>query len=100
MALVSVVLKDRMLLACAHEGTAARSQKFKAFEGLAERLPGGSRLYVSRLERALENPTVGVLERFSQALDHDLREFFDPSAAGKAVEPLQKGRKRRALAKR
>ena len=53
------------------------------------------RTYVSRLERALENPTVGVLERLSKALDSDIRDFFDPKpVAHGPVEPLRKGRKK------
>jgi transcriptional regulator with XRE-family HTH domain len=34
------------------------------------------RTYVSRLERGLENPTVAVLERLSQALSTEITEFF------------------------
>jgi transcriptional regulator with XRE-family HTH domain len=34
------------------------------------------RTYVSRLERGLENPTVGVLEQLSDALGSEIVEFF------------------------
>jgi transcriptional regulator with XRE-family HTH domain len=54
------------------------------------------RTYVSRLERALENPTILVLARLSKALNCDPRDFLDPKpVAHGPVAPLQKGRKRR-----
>lgn len=37
---------------------------------------GIDRTYVSRLERGLENPTVGVLDRLAKALNADIVEFF------------------------
>ena len=37
---------------------------------------GIDRTYVSRLERGLENPTVGVLEQLAEALDVRIVEFF------------------------
>jgi transcriptional regulator with XRE-family HTH domain len=52
------------------------------------------RTYVSRLERGIENPTVGVLERLASALNCKLAEFFDEVKAGRGpVAPLRKGRK-------
>lgn len=54
---------------------------------------GVDRTYVSRLERGLENPTVGVLERLSVALGCDLVELFDVrKAAAGPVNPLPGGR--------
>ena len=54
------------------------------------------RAYMSRLERALENPTVAVLARLAAALDADLRELFDPKpVAGGPIAPLRNGRKPR-----
>lgn len=50
------------------------------------------RTYVSRLERGLENPTVAVLERLSQALNCKIGEFFAASGMGK-VTTLRPGRK-------
>ena len=38
--------------------------------------------YVSRLERGLENPTVGILERLGRALDAEIIEFFAAPARG------------------
>ena len=52
------------------------------------------RTYVSRLERGLENPTVGVLERLAHALDAKISDFFAaPTAGEKPPKPLPSGRK-------
>lgn len=52
------------------------------------------RTYVSRLERGLENPTVGVLARIAKALDAPIEEFFVEPAEGELPpQPLRKGRK-------
>ena len=52
------------------------------------------RTYVSRLERAMENPSVGVLERLAGALHCEIGEFFDRGRAARGpVAPLTKGRK-------
>lgn len=52
------------------------------------------RAYVGRLERSLENPTIGLLERLSSALDTDISEFFvRPRAGASAPKPLKGGRK-------
>jgi transcriptional regulator with XRE-family HTH domain len=40
------------------------------------------RTYVSRLERGLENPTVGVLEQLAEALNAGIVEFFVVPAPG------------------
>jgi transcriptional regulator with XRE-family HTH domain len=57
---------------------------------------GVDRTYVSRLERGLENPTVGVLERLAKALDAEIIEFFVvPKAGEPAPKPLPGGRRRR-----
>jgi DNA-binding XRE family transcriptional regulator len=53
------------------------------------------RTYVSRLERNLENPTVGVLERVAKALRCQIVDLFVPSGSG-LVATLRPGRKRRA----
>jgi transcriptional regulator with XRE-family HTH domain len=50
--------------------------------------------YVSRLERGLENPTVGILERLGRALDAELIEFFAAPARGEPPpKPLRAGRR-------
>jgi transcriptional regulator with XRE-family HTH domain len=50
------------------------------------------RTYVSRLERAIENPTILVLERLAKALDADIGEFFDQTQVCGPVKPLPSGR--------
>jgi transcriptional regulator with XRE-family HTH domain len=51
------------------------------------------RTYVSRLERNLENPTVGVLERVAKALHCQIVDFFAPGSG--RVATLGPGRKPR-----
>jgi transcriptional regulator with XRE-family HTH domain len=52
------------------------------------------RSYVSRLERGLENPTVGILERLAKALNTEISMFFAKPAFGeKAPRPLPGGRR-------
>jgi transcriptional regulator with XRE-family HTH domain len=53
------------------------------------------RTYVSRLERAIENPTILVLERLAKALGADVAEFFDQTQVVRGpVKPLPSGRHR------
>jgi transcriptional regulator with XRE-family HTH domain len=55
---------------------------------------GIDRTYVSRLERALENPTVAVLEKLARALSSNIEEFFRVPRAGEAApKPLKGGRR-------
>ncbi len=55
---------------------------------------GIDRTYVSRLEREMENPTIGVLEKLAAALETDIVEFFDRAAVGRGpVKPLPSGRR-------
>ena len=50
--------------------------------------------YVSRLERGLENPTVGILERLGRALNVEIVEFFVVPAKGEPPpKPLRAGRR-------
>jgi transcriptional regulator with XRE-family HTH domain len=57
---------------------------------------GVDRSYVGRLERGLENPTVGILERLARVLDADLVELFRiPGRNEPSPQPLPSGRKRR-----
>jgi transcriptional regulator with XRE-family HTH domain len=55
-------------------------------EGLAADA-GIDRTYVSRLERGMENPTVALLERLTEALGSKIVDFF---AAPKPGERLRK----------
>lgn len=53
------------------------------------------RTYVSRLERAIENPTIAVLERLARALGANISEFFDAARVAKGpIKPLPSGRHR------
>lgn len=52
------------------------------------------RSYVGRLERGLENPTVGVLDRLASALQVRLIELFvEPAQGSSRPAPLRAGRK-------
>ncbi len=55
------------------------------------------RSYVGRLERAVENPTVDLLDRLALALHADISDLFRPPRAGEsAPKPLSSGRKKAA----
>lgn len=57
-----------------------------------------ARTYVSRLERSLENPTIGVLDRLVEALSANIRDLFVPPVRGeKRPEGLPAGRKARRV---
>ena len=57
---------------------------------------GVDRTYVGRLERAIENPTVGVLDRLAETLGVHLSEFFaEPVEGSHRPPPLRAGRKTR-----
>lgn len=57
---------------------------------------GIDRTYVSRLERGMENPTVGVLEGIATALGVEIEALFArPKPGEKAPERLPAGRKPR-----
>jgi transcriptional regulator with XRE-family HTH domain len=54
------------------------------------------RTYVSRVERGLENPSVGVVERFALALSVEITDFFKRPLKGEQLPAvLKKGPKRR-----
>ena len=53
------------------------------------------RSYVGRLERATENPTVGILDRLAAALSVHISEFFvAPKRGDTPSRPLQGGRRK------
>lgn len=59
------------------------------------------RAYVGRLERSLENPTIGLLERLSSALGTHISELFiRPKAGASPPKPLKGGRKHSGKAKK
>ena len=55
---------------------------------------GIDRTYVSRLERGLADPSVGILEKLARALSSNIEEFFRVPRAGEAPpKPLKGGRR-------
>ena len=57
---------------------------------------GVDRTYVGRLERGIENPSVGVLDRLASALQVKLGELFvEPAEGSPRPAPLRAGRKMR-----
>ncbi|MFN4275855.1 MAG: helix-turn-helix domain-containing protein [Ferrovibrio sp.] len=71
-----------------------RLQKQVSQEELADGA-GIARTYVSRLERALENPTVDVLDRLAHALEATIPDFFRiPMPRDREPKPLPTGPKR------
>jgi transcriptional regulator with XRE-family HTH domain len=51
------------------------------------------RSYMSRVERGIENPTVGVLDKIAKALKRPIADLFAASGARAAVVNLKGGRK-------
>ncbi|OYV40621.1 MAG: transcriptional regulator [Rhodospirillales bacterium 20-64-7] len=55
---------------------------------------GVDRTFVGRIERGLENPTVGILDRLAEALGIDVAEFLTkPRPGERRPKPLKAGRK-------
>jgi transcriptional regulator with XRE-family HTH domain len=74
-------------------------RRLRVLKGLSQEAlavdAGIDRTYVSRLERAMENPTVAVLEKLSSALDSDIADFFDAARVSRGpVKPLPSGRRK------
>ncbi|KKB78173.1 XRE family transcriptional regulator [Devosia soli] len=62
-------------------------------ERLAE-LAEVDRTYVSRLERMMENPSIGILDKIATALGVSIAELFaPPSAEEPKPKPLKAGRR-------
>jgi transcriptional regulator with XRE-family HTH domain len=58
---------------------------------------GVDRAYVGRLERGLENPTIGLLERLARVMSVPMSELFiQPRAGESPPKPLKGGRRRRS----
>lgn len=52
------------------------------------------RTYISRLERKVENPSIGVLEKIAQALQVHISELLvEPGEDEMAPKPLKAGRR-------
>src|SRR5690348_15185953 len=73
-------------------------RRLRVAKGLSQEViavdAGIDRTYVSRLERGMENPTVAVLERLSQALDSQIAEFFMAPKPGEAPPQALPGGRR------
>jgi transcriptional regulator with XRE-family HTH domain len=55
---------------------------------------GVDRTYVSRLERKLENPSVGILDKIAEALGVHITELLiEPKKDAMAPKPLKAGRR-------
>lgn len=54
---------------------------------------GLDRTYVSRIERHLENPTIGVVQRIAQALGVDIVEMVSEPQIKDRLPSLRPGRK-------
>lgn len=75
-------------------------RKIRVSRGISQEVlavdAGVDRTYVSRVERGLENPTVGVVERLALALSVEIAAFFVPPTPGETLPPvLKKGPKGR-----
>lgn len=84
----------------ASELVAWNLRRLRVERGLAQEAlavdAGIDRTYVSRVERNMENPTVGVLERLSKALGVEIVAFFAvPEPGAEPPKVLRKGRKSR-----
>lgn len=55
---------------------------------------GIDRTYVSRIERGLENCSIGILDKLAAALGCEVVEFFQRSD-GSVASPLRSGRKKK-----
>lgn len=52
------------------------------------------RTYVGRVERGLENPTIGILDRLAKALSIHISELFlEPKPGESPPRPLRSGRR-------
>ena|SRR3974390_643561 len=84
----------------AREVVAWNLRRIRVLRGLSqEQLAADAdvdRSYVGRLERALENPTITVLERLAATLNTRLAEFFAiPAPNESRPKPMKGGRRKR-----
>ncbi len=69
-----------------------RGEKGISQERLANEA-GVDRTYVSRLERELENPSIGILEKITDALGAHVSELLREPVAGEKLTKVKAGRK-------
>lgn len=66
-------------------------------QGKLAELAGIDRTYVSRLERTVENPSIGILDKISLALDVPIADLFTPpDGEATKLPPLKAGRPKAA----
>ena len=54
--------------------------------------------YVGRVERGLENPTIGILDRLAKALSIHISELFlEPKPGDSPPKPLRSGRRSKSV---
>ena len=72
-----------------------RVERDLSAEALANQ-SGVDRVYLSRIERALANATIDILERLASVLGVEIAQFFAvPSRSDRPPEPLPGGRRSR-----
>src|SRR5947209_6564274 len=72
-----------------------RVERDVSAEALASQ-SGVDRVYLSRIERALANATIDILERLASTLEVEIADLFAvPSPRDRAPEPLRGGRRSR-----
>jgi hypothetical protein len=78
-------------------GLMGRDQVLRGISSEKSRSPSGvDRAYVSRIERAVANPTVDVLEKIASLLEVEVAELFAvPEPHEERPVPLPGGRRRR-----
>ena len=82
----------------ARELVAWNMRRLRVRQGLSQEVlaadAGIDRAYVSRIERGLENPTIGILEQMAAVLNAEMIEFFlVPEAGEERPQPLRAGRR-------
>ena len=87
---------------CASSLLAWNLRRHRVCRGISQqRLAAGvhmARGYVARMERGLENPTLGTLDRLAKALSVPVAEFFvAPEQGEPAPKPLRGGRPRKLV---
>jgi transcriptional regulator with XRE-family HTH domain len=88
---------------CASSLLAWNLRRHRVSRGISqERLAAGAHMargYVARMERGLENPTLGTLDRLAEALSVPVAEFFvAPKKGEPAPKPLRGGRPKKSAA--
>ncbi|MDP1681902.1 MAG: helix-turn-helix transcriptional regulator [Burkholderiales bacterium] len=85
----------------ARELVAWNVRRLRVERGIAQEALAGDaeidRTYVSRMERGMENPTVGVLERIARALGVPITDFFTVPKTGAKLAPLLPGGRKAAM---